>query len=109
LNNNEQDALLRYPINTKLSLRLNAQSTPFTNIDRSSDTTNNFNEAISLPKLKLLNQAKRFRHDREVKTVGKGGCPAIQVEGAPQRTSIQLKVNSRFLKSFFSYSIIAAS
>jgi hypothetical protein len=78
---------------TKLSLRLNAQSTPFTNIDRSTDTTNNSNDSISLPKLELLNQPTRFRHNREVKTVGKG-CPAVQVEGGRQRTPIQLRVNS---------------
>ncbi len=74
---------------------------PVTNDDRSPGTTNNFNEAINLPKLKLNNQPKRFRHNREPKTVGKG-CPAVQVEGAPQRTPIQLKVNiSIFFKNFF--------
>jgi chaperone required for assembly of F1-ATPase len=63
-----------------------------TNDDQSPSTINKFNGAIKLPKLKLNNQPKRFRHNREPKTVDKG-CPAVQVEGAPQRTPIQLKVN----------------
>ncbi len=62
--------------------------------------TNNFNEAISLPKLKLLNQVTRSWHNRELETLGKG-CPAVQVEGARQRTPIQLAVNSRFVVKFF--------
>ncbi len=69
-------------------------------------TTNDSNETIKLPKMILLNQPKRFRHNREEKTVGKG-CPAVQIEGAPQRTPLLLKVKIYlfFLNSFLMQSL----
>jgi hypothetical protein len=78
---------------------------PFLPSDSRFTTTKNID---LLPKLKLLNQATRFRKNREVKTVGKG-CPTVQVEGAPQRTPMLLKVNSCVFLKYFSYSIIPAS
>ncbi len=73
----------------------NPQLTSSTNTDRQAITTNNSNETIKLSKLILLNQPKRFRHNGETKTVG-NGCPAIQIEGAPQRTPLLLEVKIQF-------------
>ncbi|CAF4159083.1 unnamed protein product [Rotaria sordida] len=62
-----------------------------------SNTTNNIQQTIKLPKLILLNQPKRFWHHRELATLG-DGCPAIQVEGAPQRTPLLLELPEEIKK-----------
>ncbi|CAF4586489.1 unnamed protein product, partial [Rotaria sp. Silwood2] len=59
--------------------------------DSMRNTINNILQIIKLPKLILGNQPTRFWHNRELATLGKG-CPAIQVEGSPQRTPILLEL-----------------
>ncbi len=90
--NNRQRKIVSDEQMTTVSLLLeNPQLIISTNTDRQAITTNDSNETIQLPKLILLNQPKRFRHNRETKTIGRG-CPAIQIEGAPQRTPLLLEV-----------------
>jgi hypothetical protein len=93
--------LTNCPIVIKPSVRSSSRSITFTNPQElPTTTTHNCDETIKLPKLKLLNQPSRLRHNREPKTIGKG-CPAVQVEGAPQRTSLLVAVNSCFFKTVF--------
>ncbi len=97
MNNHGQD-IFNDPIVIEPPLTLNSQSTTITNADAPPITTNNFSNTIKLPKLELLNQPTRFRHNREPKTLG-NGCPAVQIEGAPQRSPLLFIVNSRFSKN----------
>jgi hypothetical protein len=95
LTNHEENIQADTQITTEQSSASNFQSTIDTNTSQLSVTTNNINETIKLSKLKLLNQPTRFWHNRELGTLN-NGCPAVQVEGAPQRTPFELKVNLQF-------------
>ncbi|CAF3699685.1 unnamed protein product [Rotaria sordida] len=88
-NSHEEDILPNVRISIEPSLPWNFQSTTSTNTDSLPNTTNIIQQTIKLPKLVLLNQPKRFWHHRESATLS-NGCPAIQVEGAPQRTALLL-------------------
>ncbi|CAF1208275.1 unnamed protein product [Rotaria sordida] len=88
-NSHEEDILPNVRISIEPSLPWNFQSTTSTNTDSLPNTTNIIQQTIELPKLVLLNQPKRFWHHRESATLS-NGCPAIQVEGAPQRTALLL-------------------
>ncbi len=102
LNNNKQDILSDNPIMVEQSLPLNSQSTTCTNTCQLPVTTNNFDGTIKLSKLELLNQPARLRRNRTLKDLRDNECPAIQVEGAKQGTSLQFKVNSKYFSNHLS-------
>ena len=98
--NYKQEILNSGPIVIKPSLHSNSRLIVHNSTNAPPTTGISFNQTINLPKLELLNQPTRFWHNRELETLGKG-CPAIQVEGEPQRTPLQLKVIMTILIKIF--------
>ncbi|CAF3378345.1 unnamed protein product [Rotaria socialis] len=92
LNNHNQDIISNSLIRTRISFPSRSQSTTLTSTSSSASTTSNIKEEIKLPEPNLLNQPTRFWHQRNLKELENGGCPAVQVEGTKQATSFQFEL-----------------
>lgn len=88
----EPETLLHQSVPNTSSLALNYQLLNPTTTSGPSNTSINTPPMIKLRQPVLLNQPRRLWHNRELASL-KTGCPAIQVEGAPQRTQLLIGVN----------------